>query len=64
MQDSSFRQTSVLARRYFDVVMGDTVATALLLMQAPILAMVVSLAFGDISTDATVPVAERVAAQQ
>jgi ABC-type multidrug transport system permease subunit len=64
MQDSSFRQTSVLARRYLDVVMGDTVATALLILQAPILAMVVSLAFGDISSDTTIPVAERVAAQQ
>ena len=48
MLDSSIRQTTVLARRYFDVIMGDTVNTALLLLQAPILAMVISLAFGDV----------------
>ncbi|MBU7025634.1 MAG: ABC transporter permease, partial [Theionarchaea archaeon] len=48
MQDSSIRQTTVLARRYLDVIMGDTVNTGLLLLQAPILAMVISLAFGDV----------------
>ena len=48
MEDSSFRQMTVLARRYFDVMMGDTVNTSLLLMQAPILAMLTGLAFGDI----------------
>jgi ABC-type multidrug transport system permease subunit len=48
MKDSSFRQTTVLSRRYLDVLAGDTVNTGLLLLQAPILAMLISLAFGDI----------------
>lgn len=64
MQDSSVRQTSVLARRYLDVVLGDTVNTLLLLAQAPILAIVISLAFGDISPNASVPLAQRIAEQQ
>jgi ABC-type multidrug transport system permease subunit len=64
MEDSGLRQTTVLSRRYFDVLMGDTVNTTLLLLQTPILAMVISLAFGDISGDMSVPLAERIAAQQ
>jgi ABC-type multidrug transport system permease subunit len=64
MKDSLFRQTTVLARRYFDVLMGDTVNTTLLLLQTPILAMVVSLAFGDVSGDISVPLQERIATQQ
>ena len=64
MQDTSFRQTSVLARRYLDVLLGDTVNTTLLLLQTPILAMVISLAFGDISGDMSIPLQERIAAQQ
>jgi ABC-type multidrug transport system permease subunit len=64
MEDSPLRQTIVLARRYFDVMAGDTVNTSLLLLQTPILAILVSLAFGDISGDTTIPVALRIAAQQ
>ncbi|MBU7044786.1 MAG: ABC transporter permease [Theionarchaea archaeon] len=64
MEDSGFRQTTVLARRYLDVLMGDTVNTTLLLLQTPILAMVISLAFGDVSGDMSVPLAQRIAAQQ
>lgn len=64
MQDSSIRQTTVLARRYFDVLIGDTVNTALLLGQAPILAILISLAFGDISGDTSKTLAERIADQQ
>ncbi len=49
MEDLSLkRQISVLSRRYLDVIMGDTVNTSLLLLQAPILAMLISLAYGDI----------------
>ncbi len=64
MEDSSLRQTTVLARRYLDIMMGDTMNTALLLGQAPILAILVSLAFGDISGDTSIPLLERIATQQ
>jgi ABC-type multidrug transport system permease subunit len=64
MQATSFRQTSVLARRYLDVLLGDTVNTTLLLLQTPILAMVISLAFGDISGDTSISLAQRIAEQQ
>lgn len=64
MQDSPVRQTTVLARRYFDVIMGDTVNTGLLLLQTPILAMLISLAFGDVSGDVSIPLAFRLEHQQ
>ncbi len=54
----------VLARRYFDVMAGDTVNTSLLLLQAPILAMLISLAFGDIRGDPSIPMEVRIASQQ
>lgn len=60
----SLGQTTVLARRYLDVMVGDTMNTVLLLCQAPILAILVSLAFGDVSGDLSKPLVERIAAQQ
>lgn len=64
MKDSPLRQTTILSQRYFDVLMGDTVNTSLLFLQAPILAILISLAFGDISRNVTESLAESVAHQQ
>lgn len=64
MEDSSIRQTTILSRRYFDVTIGDTVNTGLLLLQTPILALLISLAFGDVSGNAAIPLEQRIAEQQ
>ena len=46
-----FRQTGILAERYLDVILGDLKSTLILLLQAPVIAVLIVLAWKNMDPD-------------